>query len=124
MGKENKKKKKGKKHKMNGTVEHEEVSCKKKKKNDIEEINNVKEEQEEEEEVAPQGKFHWHKAIKTVLKQSEDNEISIKKLRKKVLAAYQEHGLDHRASTMDESQALFEKKLKTYPKVKIAKDIV
>lgn len=123
-GKENKKKKKGKKHKINGTVETEEVSCKKKKKNEIEVIDNTEEKQDTEEESAPQEKFHWHKVIKTVVKQSEDNEISIKKLRKKVLAAYQEHGLDHRASTIDESLALFDKKLKTYPKVKIAKNIV
>jgi len=123
-GKE-KKQKKAKKHKINGTDVSEEIRLNpKKKKENEEEVTDQREDQPIGEDAAPLGKFHWHKAIKTVLKQSEGHEISLKKLRKKVLAAYQEHGTDHRASTMDESRALFDKKLKTYPKVKISKDIV
>lgn len=68
------------------------------------------------------GKFHWHKAIKIALKEADENELSIKKLRKKVIAAYEEHGFDHRASTIEESKNLFERKLNTYPKVKILKE--
>ncbi|XP_047127301.1 cell growth-regulating nucleolar protein isoform X1 [Hydra vulgaris] len=70
------------------------------------------------------GKFHWHKAIKQVLKESNNNELSIKKLRKKVLCAYLEHGCDHKATTIEECRSMFDKKLKTYPKVKIAKENV
>ena len=40
------------------------------------------------------------------------------------MSAYQEHGIDHRAATLNESRALFDKKLKTYPKVKISKEVV
>jgi len=121
---ENKKKKRGRKHKLNVMVETEEINSKKKKKKKENNDDNDNTEEENKEEDTSLQKFHWHKVIKTVLKQSDDNEISIKKLRKKVLAAYQEHGIDHRASTIDESLALFDKKLKTYPKVKISKDIV
>jgi len=74
--------------------------------------------------VTPNGKFNWHKTIKLLLKESEDGDISLKKLQKKVLSAYQEHGLDHRASTMTEAVAMFDKKVKSYPKAKIVKDRV
>ena len=39
-----------------------------------------------------------------------------------VIAAYEEHGIDHRAKDIEESKCLFEKKLKTYSKAKIIKD--
>jgi len=110
---ENKKKKKktGKKHKLNEEAIEQETEV-------------DKENNEEDSETAPQGRFNWHKTIKTVLKESEDHELSLKKLRKKVLNAYEEHGIDHRAPTINESRALFDKKLKSYPKVKILKDVV
>lgn len=76
------------------------------------------------EETAPTGKFQWHKTIKQILREQEDGELSLKKLQKKVLSAYQAHGLDHRASTESEAMALCDKKIKSYPKAKIAKDRV
>merc|ERR1711962_1278688 len=110
----------------NGVTEHE--TKKKKKKNvngevpDTVSLNNTLENGEDENKNP--GKFHWHKAIKTALRESEDHSLSMKKLRKKVLSAYQEHGMDHRASTIEECRSLFDKKLHTYPKVKISKDNV
>lgn len=94
---------------------------KKKKKQDTE-----NEETEEVEEITgdeeKKGKFNWHKTIKSVLKLSDDRQLPVKKLRKKVLAAYQEHGVDHRTNTVEECRALFEKKLNSYPKVKVKKE--
>jgi len=74
--------------------------------------------------ATPGGKFHWHKAIKTALRESADQELPMKKLRKKVLSAYSAHGTDHRAQSKDESITLFDKKIKTYPKVKVSKEMV
>lgn len=70
------------------------------------------------------GKFQWHKGIKQILKQAEGHQLGVKKLRRKVLAAYEEHGCDHHATTRTEMRVLFDKKLKTYPKVKISKEVV
>lgn len=78
----------------------------------------------EKDGVLAQTKFNWHKGIKHILKQAEGHQLGVKKLRRKVLAAYEEHGCDYHASTRNEMQALFDKKLKTYPKVKISKEIV
>merc|ERR1711962_443995 len=130
---ENSDKKKNKRVPDNGEDASEVISegsskKKKKKKNmngevpDTVSLNNTLENGEDENKNP--GKFHWHKAIKTALKESEDHSLSMKKLRKKVLSAYQEHGMDHRASTIEECRSLFDKKLHTYPKVKISKDNV
>jgi len=98
---------KKKNFKQNGVIECD------KKENEEEQLNNI-----------TKGKFNWHKTIKTILKESENHELSLKKLRKKVLSAYEEYGVDHRAPTLNESRALFDKKLKSYPKVKLLKDNV
>jgi len=130
---ENSDKKKNKRVPDNGEDASEVISDgsskkKKKKKNvngevaDTVPLNNTLENGEDENKNP--GKFHWHKAIKTALRESEDHSLSMKKLRKKVLSAYQEHGMDHRASTIEECRSLFDKKLHTYPKVKISKDNV
>jgi len=88
------------------------------------ELKKLKVESDATEEEPPRGKFNWHKTIKQILKESDDQEISLKKLQKKVLNAYQVHGVDHRAATINDSIAMFDKKVKSYPKAKIIKDRV
>jgi len=106
--------------------QNKENSETKKIKLDDEESENITKE-EEEVEQQPKGKFNWHRTIKQILKENDDDNddgISLKKLQKKVLNAYQEHGLDHRASNINESIAMFDKKVKSYPKAKVVKDRV
>lgn len=119
-------KKKKRKHIEDEETNTEEEAKKKKKKRKKENHNDENDTPEEADSSSWQlkGKFHWHKAIKRILKESDDHELPLKKLRKRVVAAYLEEGPDHRAATLEESKALFEKKLRTYPKVKIRKEIV
>ncbi|XP_066927223.1 cell growth-regulating nucleolar protein-like isoform X3 [Clytia hemisphaerica] len=121
---ESKKKKKKRKLEEDEEKDQDKQKNKKKKKKiaDQEEIEEVQGEEKDENDNQHKGKFHWHKAIKTALKESDDHELPLKKLRKKVIAAYEAHGTDHRASNLQECRTLFEKKLNTYPKAKIIKD--
>ncbi|NXU19395.1 LYAR protein, partial [Pardalotus punctatus] len=69
------------------------------------------------------GKFNWKGTIKAVLKEAPDNEISIKKLRKKVIAQYYAvTGEDHK--TEEEILVLFNKKVNNNPKFKVLKEKV
>ncbi|XP_044273936.1 cell growth-regulating nucleolar protein isoform X1 [Varanus komodoensis] len=77
----------------------------------------------EENEDTHQGKFSWKGTIKAVLKQAPDNEISIKKLRKKVLAQYYAIEGDHHKSE-EEILALFNKKVNSNPKFRVLKEKV
>jgi len=112
---ENGERKLGKKTKL---IDSTEPECNPNKKLKTEDEDNTGE------EGVSAGKFLWHRTIKQILREQEDGELSLKKLRKKVLSAYQAHGLDHRASTESEAMALCEKKIKSYPKAKIIKDKV
>lgn len=49
-------------------------------------------------EAPSKGKFNWKGTIKAVLKQAPDNEISVKKLKKKVIAQYHAVMNDHHTS--------------------------
>ena len=49
-------------------------------------------------EAPSKGKFNWKGTIKAVLKQALDNEISVKKLKKKVIAQYHAVMNDHHTS--------------------------
>ncbi|KFQ59447.1 Cell growth-regulating nucleolar protein [Pelecanus crispus] len=69
------------------------------------------------------GKFNWKGTIKAVLKQAPDNEISIKKLRKKVIAQYYAVAGEHHKSEED-ILVLFNKKVNNNPKFKVLKDKV
>ncbi|KAK1196344.1 LYAR protein, partial [Pygoscelis papua] len=69
------------------------------------------------------GKFNWKGTIKAVLKQAPDNEISIKKLRKKVIAQYYAVAGEHHKSEED-ILVIFNKKVNNNPKFKILKDKV
>ena len=68
--------------------------------------------------------FNWHKAIKSALKAEDDLSLPVKKLRKKVLSEFMNHGGDCKIKNENEIWALFDKKLHSYPKAKIAKDRV
>ncbi|XP_062991712.1 cell growth-regulating nucleolar protein [Elgaria multicarinata webbii] len=83
-------------------------------------LNNSETEENEDEH---QGKFSWKGTIKAVLKQAPDNEISVKKLRKKVLAQYYAIAGDHHKSE-EEILALFNKKVNSNPKFRVLKEKV
>ncbi|KAL6033531.1 hypothetical protein STEG23_023547 [Scotinomys teguina] len=74
-------------------------------------------------EVPVKGKFNWKGTIKAVLKQAPDNEISVKKLRKKVIAQYHAVTSDHHMSE-EELLAIFNKKISKNPTFKVLKDRV
>lgn len=82
------------------------------------------EEGEPEDHEAPsKGKFNWKGTIKAVLKQAPDNEISVKKLKKKVIAQYHAVMSDHHMSE-EELLAIFNKKISRNPTFKVLKDRV
>ncbi|XP_015680791.1 cell growth-regulating nucleolar protein [Protobothrops mucrosquamatus] len=77
----------------------------------------------EENKDKHQGKFNWKGTIRAVLKQAPDNELSIKKLRKKVISQYYSTAGDcHRSE--EETLALFNKKVSSNPKFKVLKEKV
>ncbi|KAK2176825.1 hypothetical protein NP493_636g00002 [Ridgeia piscesae] len=81
----------------------------------------------EEQEVAPptEGTFKWESAIIGVLKRAPDNEISIKKLRKKVLCEYAARGGEGKDHLSEEKiLAKFQKKISKNPRLKIHKEKV
>nr|6ZVH_y Chain y, Cell growth-regulating nucleolar protein [Homo sapiens] len=68
-------------------------------------------------------KFNWKGTIKAILKQAPDNEITIKKLRKKVLAQYYTVTDEHHRSE-EELLVIFNKKISKNPTFKLLKDKV
>ncbi|XP_064221717.1 cell growth-regulating nucleolar protein [Aotus nancymaae] len=77
----------------------------------------------EDQEAPAKGKFNWKGTIKAILKQAPDNEIAIKKLRKKVLAQYYTMTNEHHRSE-EELLVIFNKKLSKNPTFKLLKDKV
>lgn len=77
----------------------------------------------ENHEAPAKGKFNWKGTIKAVLKQAPDNEITIKKLRKKVLAQYYVVTNEHHKSE-EELLVIFNKKISKNPTLKLLKDKV
>ncbi|ELK28119.1 Cell growth-regulating nucleolar protein [Myotis davidii] len=77
----------------------------------------------ENHEAPAKGKFNWKGTIKAVLKQAPDNEIAVKKLRKKVLAQYYAVTSEHHRSE-EELLAIFNKKVSKSPAFKLLKDKV
>ncbi|KAM9678645.1 cell growth-regulating nucleolar protein isoform 1-T2 [Trichechus inunguis] len=69
------------------------------------------------------GKFNWKGTIKAVLKQAPDNEIAVKKLKKKVLAQYYAVTNEHHRSE-EELLVIFNKKISKNPAFKLLKDKV
>ncbi|XP_042357945.1 cell growth-regulating nucleolar protein [Plectropomus leopardus] len=80
--------------------------------------------EETEDQEVPKGKFNWKGNIKAVLRESDDQELSVKKLRKKVLAAYYCFHGDGSFKTQEEVLALFNKKINNNPKFRVLKDRV
>uniref|UniRef100_A0A8D3AE87 Ly1 antibody reactive homolog (mouse) n=1 Tax=Scophthalmus maximus TaxID=52904 RepID=A0A8D3AE87_SCOMX len=78
--------------------------------------------EETEDQTASKGKFNWKGNIKAVLKDSPDQELSVKKLRKKVLAAYYSFTGDRNFKTEEDVFALFNKKINKNPKFRVLKD--
>lgn len=80
-------------------------------------------EPENHEATPAKGKFNWKGTIKAILKQAPDNEIAIKKLRKKVLAQY--HAVtDERHRSEEELLVILNKKISKNPTFKLLKDKV
>ncbi|XP_054473525.1 cell growth-regulating nucleolar protein [Anoplopoma fimbria] len=126
---EGKKKKKDRKRKhsseedgdeeQNGAAD--ETSSKKSKTVD-EEAADTSEETEDQE--VPKGKFNWKGNIKAVLRESDDQELPVKKLRKKILAAYYSFTGDRNFKKEEDVLALFNKKINNNPKFRVLKDRV
>ncbi|MBZ3877015.1 Cell growth-regulating nucleolar protein [Sciurus carolinensis] len=77
----------------------------------------------EDDEAPTKGKFNWKGTIKAVLRQAPEGELSIKKLRKKVLAQYYTVTNDrHRCE--EELLVIFNKKVSKNPTFKLIKDKV
>ncbi|XP_020503626.2 cell growth-regulating nucleolar protein [Labrus bergylta] len=128
-----KKKKKDRKRKHSSETEEEqnghdavsETSSKKSKT-----IHPEEEEEEEEDEDSkddqevPKGKFNWKGNIKAVLRESPDQELAVKKLRKKVLAAYYSFAGEQNFKKEEDVLALFNKKINKNPKFRVLKERV
>ncbi|XP_034509407.1 cell growth-regulating nucleolar protein-like [Ailuropoda melanoleuca] len=74
-------------------------------------------------EAPTKGKFNWKGTIKAVLKQAPDNEVAVKKLRKKVLAQYYAV-TDEQHKSEEELLTIFNKKISKNPSFKLLKDKV
>lgn len=79
---------------------------------------------EVEERQVSKGKFNWKGTIKAVIRKSDDQELSVKKLRKKVLAAYYSFSGESNFKSEEQVLALFNKKIKGNPKFRVLKDKV
>ncbi|XP_008149103.2 cell growth-regulating nucleolar protein isoform X1 [Eptesicus fuscus] len=118
---------------VNGAVDKEETNAGKRKRklSEVEAYSKKKikfpalaEGGEPENHEAPaKGKFNWKGTIKAVLKQAPDNEIAVKKLRKKVLAQYYAVTDEHHRSE-EELLAIFNKKVSKNPAFRLLKDKV
>ncbi|KAG7494029.1 hypothetical protein JOB18_021540 [Solea senegalensis] len=80
--------------------------------------------EETEDQTSSKGKFNWKGNIKAVLRDSPDQELSVKKLRKKILAAYYTFTGEGNFKTEEEVFALFNKKINNNPKFRVLKDKV
>lgn len=77
----------------------------------------------ENHEAPARGKFNWKGTIKAVLRRTPDNEIAIKKLRKKVLAQY--YALSSEQHRSEEALvAIFNRKLSRNPDLRVLKEKV
>lgn len=112
---------------QNGQTGEEPTAKKRKKrKRDSCEGDQTAEEQTEDAdaEAGSKGKFNWKGTIKAVLKQSPEEGLSVKKLRKKVLAAYYSFLGDGNFKSEEEVSVIFNKKISNNPKFRVLKDRV
>ncbi|KAF3689571.1 Cell growth-regulating nucleolar protein [Channa argus] len=133
VAQEGKKKKKDRKRKFgceedgneepNGHSAGNESSSKKTKVDETSEDALHMSEETEDQDVS-KGKFNWKGNIKAVLRESPDQELPLKKLRKKVLAAYYSFTGNGNFKTEEEVLALFTKKINHNPKFRVLKERV
>uniref|UniRef100_UPI0037E783BD cell growth-regulating nucleolar protein n=1 Tax=Semicossyphus pulcher TaxID=241346 RepID=UPI0037E783BD len=77
-----------------------------------------------EDQAVHKGKFNWKGNIKAILRESPDQELPIKKLRKKILAAYYSFTGEQNFKTEAEVLALFNQKVNKNPKFRVLKERV
>uniref|UniRef100_A0A8C5LWZ7 Cell growth-regulating nucleolar protein n=1 Tax=Leptobrachium leishanense TaxID=445787 RepID=A0A8C5LWZ7_9ANUR len=78
---------------------------------------------DENEDVASKGKFNWKGTIKALLKRAPDNELPVKRLRKKVISQYYAlSSAQHKSE--EEILATFNKKLRGNPNFRVLKEKV
>ncbi|XP_069600941.1 cell growth-regulating nucleolar protein isoform X3 [Ranitomeya imitator] len=108
-----------------GDVEDEEAQSKKRNNSqgDEEEAEENGAEENGEGESGKTGKFNWKGTIRALLRQAPDNELAIKKLRKKVIAQYYAISSKHHKSE-EELLATFNKKIQNNPKFRVLKERV
>ncbi|XP_075870374.1 cell growth-regulating nucleolar protein [Nelusetta ayraudi] len=125
-GKKKKKDKKRKRGTENGGDEEQngDATSSKKKKTSDQTAEESEEPEEAAEQTVSQGKFNWKGNIKAILRASPDQELPVKKLRKKVLAAYYSFIGDGNFKTEEEVLVLFNKKVNNNPKFKVLKERV
>ncbi|KAL4630206.1 cell growth-regulating nucleolar protein [Arapaima gigas] len=70
------------------------------------------------------GKFNWKGTIKAVLRQAPEEGVPMKKLRKKVLAAYYAFSGEENFRSEEELLSLFSKKVNSNPKFRVLKEKV
>ncbi|XP_012928598.1 cell growth-regulating nucleolar protein isoform X2 [Heterocephalus glaber] len=75
----------------------------------------------EDGETPAKGKFNWKGTIEAVLRQAPDNELAVKKLRKKVLAQYYKVTSDSHRSE-EKLLVIFNKKISKNPSFRLLKD--
>uniref|UniRef100_V9KX87 Cell growth-regulating nucleolar protein n=1 Tax=Callorhinchus milii TaxID=7868 RepID=V9KX87_CALMI len=108
---------KNKKRKRDNPSEDEPKS--KQKKAEVTETEEVKESDEEKQE-----KFNWKKTISSVLQQSSDQELPVKRLRKKVMSQYYAVCGNSNFKSEEQLLATFNKKISSNPKFRLLKDKV
>ncbi|XP_006008985.2 cell growth-regulating nucleolar protein isoform X1 [Latimeria chalumnae] len=84
----------------------------------------IEAEENKEVESVKKGKFNWKETIKAVLQKAPDNEISVKKLRKKVLSQYYIVTGDENYRRKEDLMAIFNKKINNNPKFRVLKEKV
>ncbi|XP_019615519.1 PREDICTED: cell growth-regulating nucleolar protein-like [Branchiostoma belcheri] len=78
--------------------------------------------EEDVEQPSKPAKFPWESVISTVLLKADDHELSVKKLRKKVLAEFHAQGGDGKTRTEEKLLAAFDKKVNKNPRFKVTKE--
>ncbi|XP_058488189.1 cell growth-regulating nucleolar protein isoform X1 [Solea solea] len=109
---------------QNGCNGGNETINKKMKIAEMAEVADITMSEDTEDQTASKGKFNWKGNIKAVLRDSPDQELSVKKLRKKILAAYYTFTGEGNFKKEEEVFALFNKKINNNPKFRVLKDKV
>uniref|UniRef100_A0A3P9KJP5 Cell growth-regulating nucleolar protein n=1 Tax=Oryzias latipes TaxID=8090 RepID=A0A3P9KJP5_ORYLA len=88
------------------------------------EANDAEMSNEAEDQAVPLEKFHWKETIMAVLRKAPDQELPIKRLKKKVLAAYYSFTGERNFKTEEQLISTFNKKISKNPKFRVLKDQV